>query len=112
YALAEKGKIPEDWWEMAVAARYPVDGTYRTGYATEKPVPLLERIIRAASTPNSIVADLFCGAGTTLYAAERLGRRWIGCDLGRWAIHTARKRLLGIENCKPIEILNLGKYER
>jgi hypothetical protein len=44
--------------------------------------------------------------------AEKLGRRWIGCDLGRWAIHVSRKRLLGIENCKPFEVLNLGKYER
>ena len=44
--------------------------------------------------------------------AEKLGRRWIGCDLGRWAIHVTRKRLLGIENCKPFEVLNLGKYER
>lgn len=112
YELAEKGKIPEDWWEMAIAARYPVDGTYRTGYATEKPIPLLERIITAASHPGSIVADFFCGSGTTLYTAERLGRRWIGSDLGRWAIHTSRKRFLGHEGCKPFEILNLGKYER
>ena len=44
--------------------------------------------------------------------AEKLGRRWIGADLGRWAIHTTRKRILGIEDCKPFEILNLGKYER
>jgi adenine-specific DNA-methyltransferase len=112
YNLAEKGKIPEDWWEMAIAARYPIDGTYRTGYATEKPIPLLERIISAASNPGSIVADFFCGSGTTLLAAERLGRRWIGSDLGRWGIHTTRKRLLGHESCKPFEILNLGKYER
>ena len=44
--------------------------------------------------------------------SEKLGRRWIGCDLGRWGIHVSRKRMLGIENCKPFEILNLGKYER
>jgi hypothetical protein len=55
---------------------------------------------------------LFCGSGTTLSAAEKLGRRWIGCDLGRWAVHVTRKRLLGIENCKPFELLNLGRYER
>jgi hypothetical protein len=47
-----------------------------------------------------------------LAVAEKLGRRWIGCDLGRFATHTTRKRLLEIENCKPFEILNLGKYER
>jgi adenine-specific DNA-methyltransferase len=59
-----------------------------------------------------LVADFFCGSGTTLAVAEKLGRRWLGCDLGRWAIHVTRKRLLGIENCKPFEVLNLGKYER
>ena len=59
-----------------------------------------------------LVADFFCGSGTTLAVAEKLGRRWIGCDLGRWGIHVTRKRLLGIENCKPFEVLNLGKYER
>jgi adenine-specific DNA-methyltransferase len=58
------------------------------------------------------VADVFCGSGTTLVAAEKLGRRWIGCDLSRFAIHTTRKRLLGMQGCKPFEILNLGKYER
>ena len=58
------------------------------------------------------MADFFCGSGTTLAVAEKLGRRWIGCDLGRWGIHVTRKRLLGIENCKPFEVLNLGKYER
>jgi hypothetical protein len=59
-----------------------------------------------------LVADFFCGSGTTLAVAEKLGRRWIGCDLGRWAIHVTRKRLLSIPNCKPFEVLNLGKYER
>jgi adenine-specific DNA-methyltransferase len=59
-----------------------------------------------------LVADFFCGSGTTLAVAEKLGRRWIGCDLGRWAIHVTRKRLLGIQSCKPFEVLNLGKYER
>jgi len=83
-----------------------------TGYQTQKPEALLERIISIASNPGNLVADFFCGSGTTLAVAEKLGRRWIGCDLGRWAIHVTRKRLLGIENCKPFEILNLGKYER
>ncbi|MGH9768612.1 MAG: site-specific DNA-methyltransferase, partial [Blastocatellia bacterium] len=81
-------------------------------YATEKPHALLRRIIEASSPPNGLVADFFCGSGTTLAVAEKLGCRWIGCDLGRWGIHVTRKRLLGIENCKPFEILNLGKYER
>lgn len=59
-----------------------------------------------------MVADFFCGSGTTLAVAEKLGRRWIGCDLGRWGIHVTRKRLLGIAKCNPFEVLNLGKYER
>lgn len=83
-----------------------------TGYDTQKPELLLERIIKASSNPGDLVADFFCGAGTTLAVAEKLGRRWIGCDLGRWGVHVTRKRLLGIKNCKPFEVLNLGKYER
>lgn len=83
-----------------------------TGYATQKPESLLERIVAASSDEGGLVADLFCGSGTTLAVAEKLNRRWIGCDLGRWAIHVTRKRLLGINQCRPFEILNLGKYER
>ena len=83
-----------------------------TGYATQKPEKLLDRIINISSEPGDLVADFFCGSGTTLAVAEKLGRRWIGCDLGRWSIHVTRKRLLSIENCKPFEVLNLGKYER
>ncbi|GAG08391.1 unnamed protein product, partial [marine sediment metagenome] len=59
-----------------------------------------------------LVADFFCGSGTTLVAAEKVRRRWVGCDLGRWAIHVTRKRLLDLGACKPFEVLNLGKYER
>jgi hypothetical protein len=58
------------------------------------------------------VLDCFCGSGTTAAVAEKLGRRWIACDLGRFAIHTTRKRLLGIPNVKPFVVQNLGKYER
>jgi DNA modification methylase len=83
-----------------------------TGFATQKPEKLLERVLEISSEPGDLVADFFCGSGTTLAVAEKLGRRWIGCDLGRWAIHVTRKRMLGIENCKPFEVLNLGKYER
>jgi len=82
------------------------------GYPTQKSEGLLKRIIEVSSNPGDLVADFFCGSGTTCAVAEKLGRRWIGCDLSRWAIHTSRKRLLGIEKCKPFEILNLGKYER
>ena len=84
----------------------------RLGYPTQKPESLLVRVTEMLSKPGDLVADFFCGSGTTLAVAEKLGRRWIGCDLGRWSAHVTRKRLLGIENCKPFEILNLGKYER
>jgi len=84
----------------------------RLGYDTQKPESLLDRIVKLSSKPGALVADFFCGSGTTLSVAEKLGRRWIGCDLGRYAIHTTRKRLLEVEGCKPFEILNLGKYER
>jgi hypothetical protein len=73
---------------------------------------VLERIIKAWSGEGDLVADLFLGSGTTCAVAEKLGRRWIGCDLSRFAIHISRKRLLDIEECKPFELLNLGKYER
>jgi DNA modification methylase len=84
----------------------------RTGYATQKPEILLKRILKASAKPGDLVADFFSGSATTLAVAESLGIRWIGCDIGRYAIHTGRKRLLEIEDCKPFEILNLGKYER
>ena len=104
-----KGLPLRDVWDISIIAGV---GNERTGYPTQKPEALLRRIIETCSNPNDIVADFFCGSGTTLSVAEKLGRRWIGCDLGRWGIHVTRKRLLGIEDCKPFEVLNLGKYER
>jgi adenine-specific DNA-methyltransferase len=82
------------------------------GYATQKPEALLERIIRASSNEDDLVLDCFCGSGTTAAVAEKLGRRWIAADLGRFAIHTTRKRLLSIDNVRPFAVQNLGKYER
>jgi adenine-specific DNA-methyltransferase len=92
----------------------------RIGYATQKPEKLIERIINGSSKSGDLVADFFCGSGTTLAVAEKLGRKWIGCDLGRFAIHTSRKRLIGVQRelkkehkpYRSFEILNLGKYER
>jgi len=118
-----KGKIPEDWWYLPIVARVR---TEILDFATQKPEALLKRIILASSNPGDLVADFFCGSGTTLAVAEKLGRRWIGCDLTRYAIHITRKRLLEIEKSKelenegkkygkkarPFEILNLGKFER
>ncbi len=92
----------------------------RLSYPTQKPEALLERIIKASSNENDIVTDFFCGSGTTLSVAEKLNRKWIGSDLGKFAIHTTRKRLIGVQrqlkeddkSWRAFEILNLGKYER
>lgn len=81
-------------------------------YETQKPVNLIERILQMASAPGDLVLDAFVGSGTTAVACERTGRRWIACDLGRFSVHTTRKRLLEEEDCKPFEVLNLGRYER
>lgn len=91
-----------------------------TQYATQKPETLLERIIKASSNEGDLVADFFCGSGTTLAVAEKLNRKWIGSDLGKFAIHTTRKRMIGVQrelktkgkDFRAFEILNLGKYER
>lgn len=82
------------------------------GYPTQKPQSLLERILEASSNEGDLVLDCFAGSGTTPVVAERLDRRWIACDLGRFAIHTTRKRLLDVPDCTPFEIKNLGAYER
>jgi SAM-dependent methyltransferase len=84
----------------------------RLGYPTQKPEVLLDRILRASSNEGDLVLDCFCGSGTTAAVAEKLGRRWIACDLGRFAIHTTRKRLLQIPDVRPFVVQNLGKYER
>jgi len=84
----------------------------RIGYPTQKPEALLERIIKAATDKEDLVMDCFVGSGTTAAASEKLNRRWIACDLSRFAIHVTRKRLLQIPNLKPFIVQNLGKYER
>lgn len=108
--IISQGKPLSDVWSdlQFLRGNHPE----RVDYPTQKPEQLVKRIIKASSTEGDLVADFFCGSGTTLAVAEKLRRRWIGCDLGRWGIHVTRKRLLGIENCKPFEVLNLGKYER
>ena len=110
YLDESKGRQVADMWTDIFDVNSVAEE--RTGYATQKPEALLSRVLGASSRSGVLVADFFCGSGTTLAVAEKLGRRWIGCDLGRWGIHVSRKRLLGIENCKPFEVLNLGKYER
>lgn len=92
----------------------------RLDYPTQKPEALLERIIQASSNEGDLVADFFVGSGTTAAVAEKLGRKWIATDLGKFAIHTTRKRLIGVQrqlkeegkDYRAFEILNLGKYER
>jgi adenine specific DNA methylase Mod len=84
----------------------------RTAYPTQKPEALLQRVIGAFSNEGDLVLDCFCGSGTTAVAAEKLNRRWIVADLGRFAIHTTRKRLLSIPDVRPFVVQNLGKYER
>jgi len=92
----------------------------RFNYPTQKPESLIEKIIKASSNEWDIVADFFCGSGTTLSVAEKLWRKWIGSDLGKFGIHTTRKRMINIQremknsgkDYRAFEILNLWKYER
>jgi adenine-specific DNA-methyltransferase len=84
----------------------------RVNYPTQKPEALLERIIKSSSNNDGLVLDCFCGSGTAAAVAEKLKRRWIVCDLGRFAIHTTRKRLPSVSGVRPFVVQNLGKYER
>lgn len=92
----------------------------RLNYPTQKPESLLERIIKIASNQDDLIADFFGGSGTTASVAEKLGRKWICSDLGKFAIHTTRKRMINVQrllkkeskNWRSFEVLNLGKYQR
>ncbi|MBI5839617.1 MAG: site-specific DNA-methyltransferase [Chloroflexi bacterium] len=86
----DRGKVPEDWWYFPVVARLHNE---RTGYPTQKPEALLERIILASSNPGDLVADFFCGSGTTPFVAACHGRRFIACDETLRAVHTTQSRL-------------------
>lgn len=111
------GTPVDDVWDIPIINPLASE---RVGYPTQKPEALLERIIDGLTNDGDLVADFFCGSGTTAAVAERLGRKWIAADLGRFAIHTTRKRLIDVqrklaEEDKPyraFEILNLGSYER
>jgi DNA modification methylase len=118
YQEEAKGVYISDFWDdidviNSMALEYQ-------NYLTQKPEALLERIIKASSEEGDVVADFFCGSGTTLAVAEKLGRRWIGCDLGRFAIHTTRKRLIEVQRelhmgekpYRSFDVYNLGRYER
>lgn len=114
YNLAD-GKIPEDWWEMAIAGRYPNDGIKRVGYPTEKPFKLLERIISATTEKGDLVADFFMGSGVTQMCAMKLERRFIGADINLGAIETTVKRLNKVlesnEACTGFEVCNVNNYD-
>ena len=113
-----KGRLVQSIWTDVKPARGAAKEIL--GYPTQKPEVLLERIIRASSNEGDLVADFFCGSGTTAAVAEKLGRKWIATDLGKFGIHTTRKRLIGVQrqlkadgkDYRAFEILNLGKYER
>ncbi len=112
------GNVIEDIWTDIA----PINSMSkeRVDYPTQKPEALLERIIKASSNEGDLVADFFCGSGTAAAVAEKLGRKWIVSDLGKFAIHTTRKRMIGVQrqlkaegrDYRAFEILNLGKYER
>ena len=113
-----EGDIVDSVWDD-ISPVNPM-GAERFDYATQKPEALLERIIMASSDEGDIVADFFCGSGTTGAVAERLGRRWVMADLGRFAIHTSRKRMIDLQRglysegkpYRAFDVYNLGRYER
>ncbi|BCX14580.1 MAG: site-specific DNA-methyltransferase [Patescibacteria group bacterium] len=111
YLDEAKGIPITDVWSDIVGFHTIVNAPEDVKYPTQKPEKLLERIIKTSSNEDDLVADFFCGSGTTGVVAEKLGRRWIMSDLGRYAIHTTRKRLLDM-GAKPFIVQNLGKYER
>jgi len=116
--LLKPKKIP-DVWEIT-SLGLAAGSKENLSYPTQKPEALLERIINASSNEGDLVGDFFCGSGTTAAVAEKLGRKWIVADLGKFAIHTTRKRLIGVQRqlkaegnpYRAFEILNMGKYER
>ena len=115
--VIEQGVVIDDVWDLD---KINNSAKETIGYPTQKPETLLERIIKASSSEGNLVADFFCGSGTTAAVAEKLGRKWIATDLGKFAIHTTRKRMIGVqrqlkekgEDYRAFEILNLGRYER
>lgn len=117
YLDEKKGSKPRDWITLDYLN---VMSDERVNYPTQKPESLLERFVKASSNEGDIVCDFFGGSGTTAAVAEKLGRKWITSDLGKFAIHTARKRLINVQrelkaegkDFRAFEILNLGRYER
>jgi site-specific DNA-methyltransferase (adenine-specific)/adenine-specific DNA-methyltransferase len=115
----DRGTPITDWWTDIKVPTGPANKE-KVGYPTQKPEALLERIIKVSSNEGDLVADFFVGSGTTAAVAEKLGRKWIASDLGKFGIHTTRKRLIGVQRqqqsagkpFRAFEVLNLGRYER
>ena len=114
---ASAGAPMRDVWEVNhVLGANPEN----VSYPTQKPEALVERMVLAASNPGDLIADFFIGSGTTAAVAEKHGRKWIATDLGKFGIHTTRKRLIGVQrelkaaekDFRAFEVLNLGRYER
>ncbi|MBP9708517.1 MAG: site-specific DNA-methyltransferase [Oligoflexales bacterium] len=114
----DRGTLTSDVWDDMPS--YQPKPAVNTKYPTQKPDEIIERVVSLGSQAGDLVADFFCGSGTTAAVAERLGRKWIVSDLGKFAIHTTRKRLINVQRhqkaddkgYRAFEILNLGKYER
>ena len=119
--LDESQGVPiSDVWSDVASFQTIVNSPEILNYPTQKPEKLIVRIINASTNEGDLVADFFCGSGTTLAVAEKLDRKWIGSDLGRFSIHTTRKRMIGVQrqlkkegkDFRAFEILNIGRYER
>jgi len=102
-----RGKVPEDWWYFPVVARLHNE---RSGYPTQKPEALLERIVKASSNPGDIVADFFCGSGTTPLVAARLGRKFLACDSTWNAVHISRLRLVDMQAAVPFAFMRDPRF--
>lgn len=103
----DEGMIPNDVWDIPYENSMSKD---RVGYATQKPAPILERILKSSSPIGGLVADFFGGSGTTAAVAEKLGRRWITTDLGKPACMIMRKRLID-QGAKPFLYQAIGDYQ-
>ena len=100
YVDLDKGKTLDNFWDDV--GSYSL-GSEKTGYPTQKPEKLIERIIKASTNKNDLVLDFFAGSGTTAAVAEKLGRRWIVVDIGRFSYYTMQKRILRIQDSKDLE---------
>ncbi|MCL4546745.1 MAG: site-specific DNA-methyltransferase [Deltaproteobacteria bacterium] len=107
----DKGTLLKNIWNDIGIIRENHKYNEYTGYPTQKPKKLLERILNACSLENDLILDAFIGSGTTCAVAEKLNRRWIGIDAGKLAIYTSQKRILDIQNHKPFIVINSGVYE-